>query len=157
MSGPIVLVLRVLLALALYAFLGAALWLMWQELRRTSARVGSSRVPAIRLEIRAKKRLPVVRAFSQPEIVLGRDPLSDVQIADQAVSARHALLSFHHGQWWLDDLGSTNGTRLNRDRLTGPTVLTSGDEIKCGQAHVVVSLSSRPRRASRSDLGGHDA
>jgi pSer/pThr/pTyr-binding forkhead associated (FHA) protein len=148
MSGSIVLALRLLLAIALYAFLGGALWMMWHDLRRSSARIANRKVPTIRLEVRSKKRPAVVRAYSQGEILLGRDPLADVPLSDEAVSARHALLSFHHEQWWLDDLGSTNGTRLNGEKLAGPTVLASGDEIKCGQVSVVVKLAARPLRAS---------
>lgn len=156
MSGPIVLVLRVLLAASLYAFLGWALWLMWQELNRTSNRLARRRVPAIRLEVRTKKGNQTPRAFTQPEIIVGRDPLADVTIADQAVSLRHALLSFHHGQWWLDDLGSTNGTRLNRVQLTGSTVLTNGDEIKCGQARLVVRLTPDPQPSNSQETAAHD-
>jgi pSer/pThr/pTyr-binding forkhead associated (FHA) protein len=157
MSGPIVLALRVLLAAALYAFLGVALWMMWHDLRRTSARIAGRRVPTIRVEVRSKRRPAVVRAYSQAEILLGRDPLADVPLADQAVSARHALMSFHHGQWWLDDLGSTNGTRLNGEKLAGSTVLMSGDEIRCGQASIVVKLAARPLRSSKTDAGMIDA
>ncbi len=140
MSGPIVLVLRLLLALALYLFLGLGLWLLWQDLRRT-ARSTDRKVPPIRLEIRGRKRPAISRAFSQPEILLGRDPSCDLALVDPSVSARHALLSFHHGQWWLDDLGSSNGTRLNHENVITATVITTGDEIECGRARLVVSLA----------------
>lgn len=142
MSGPVVLGLRLLLAFALYAFLGTALWMMWQDVRQTADRAASSTIPVIRLEVREAKQTPVMRAFSQGAVILGRDPLSDVPISDLAVSTRHAKLSFHDGQWWVDDLGSKNGTRLNSGMVTGSTVLTSGDEIRCGKAKVVVRLDT---------------
>lgn len=145
MTGTIVLVLRLLLAISLYSFLGIALWTMWQELRLAGNQAARPRVPPLRLEIRARRRAPVVRGFNQSEIVLGRDPLADVPLADTSVSARHALLSFHDGQWWLSDLGSKNGTRLNQEGLIGPTVLTNGDEIKCGQTRLLVELDAAPR------------
>ena len=141
MSGPFVLLLRVLLALALYAFLGLALWMLWQDLRQTARNVTSRSVPAIRLEIQNRKLGVTNRAFSQPEVILGRDPGCDVLLADPSVSARHALLSFHHGQWWLDDLGSSNGTRLNHEKVGTPTVLTTGDEIECGHVRVLIGLT----------------
>lgn len=144
MSGPIVLVLRLLLALSLYLFLGFALWMLWQDLRRTARNASDRRVPPIRLEIRNGKQPGTVRAFSQPQIVIGRDAECDLRLSDPSVSARHALVSFHQGQWWLDDLGSSNGTHLNRDRVETATVLTSGDEIECGRAHVVVSMVGEP-------------
>ncbi len=140
MSGPIVLVLRILLALALYLFLGLALWTIWQDLKRTGSQAASQKVRIIRLEVRVKKQPVIYRSFSQPEVTLGRDPVCDVPLDDEAVSARHARLSYHHGQWWVEDLVSTNGTSLNHEKLTTATVLTSGDEIRCGKARLAVNL-----------------
>jgi FHA domain-containing protein len=140
MSGPIVLGLRLLLTLALYAFLGWALWTIWQDLKRFALQASTGRIPAIRLEVRDRNRAPVSRTFSQPEITLGRDPACDIPLDEETVSARHARISFHHGQWWIEDMKSTNGTRLNKISLTTATVLTSGDEIKCGKVRMHVSL-----------------
>ena len=156
MSGPVVLVLRVLLALSLYVFLGLALWMLWQDVRQTARNATVRNVPAIRLEIQNREQAISQRAFTQPEVILGRDPGCDVRLADPSVSARHALLSFHHGQWWLDDLGSSNGTRLNHEKVSTATVLASGDEIECGYARVLVSLTgdSMPE-ISAGDDGQH--
>ncbi len=142
MTGPVVLLLRLLAMGALYAFLGVALWIMWQALRGASDAASLGRVPAMRLEIRQKGHPSVARSFAQAEVIIGRDPHSDISLNDKALSARHARLSFHDGQWWLDDLGSTNGTRLNRDRSVGATVLMTGDEIKCGSTRFLVTLPS---------------
>jgi pSer/pThr/pTyr-binding forkhead associated (FHA) protein len=60
---------------------------------------------------------------------------------DDTASARHAQLSYHHLQWWLEDLASTNGTILNDTPITMPTVITSGDEIRCGETHMTITLS----------------
>ena len=67
----------------------------------------------------------------------------------------HARLSFHDGQWWIDDLGSTNGTRLNRERVMGATVLVTGDEIKCGSTRILVKLPAK-RHAQAEPAGGRD-
>jgi pSer/pThr/pTyr-binding forkhead associated (FHA) protein len=48
------------------------------------------------------------------------------------MSAHHARLVHHHGQWWLEDLNSTNGTYLNSEKLTTSAVIITGDEFKCG-------------------------
>ena len=141
MSGPLVLILRVLLAAALYAFLGWALWTMWLDLRRVGMRAVSHNIRPIGLEVRFNKQPPSHRTFSQPEVILGRDPGCDVIIEDAAVSAHHARLSFHHGQWWLSDLESTNGTKLNNTKLTTAAVLTGGDVIKFGKARLIVELA----------------
>ncbi len=82
-----------------------------------------------------------MRYFSQAEITVGRDPGCDIPLLDETVSARHAHLTYHHGQWWLEDLTSTNGTKLNDLRITTPTVITSGDEIRCGSIGLSISLS----------------
>lgn len=140
MTGLVVLALRVLALLALYAFLGLALWIMWQELRHGLSVSSGGSAPPILLEVRSRNSEPVVRQFTQSDLVLGRDPASDVPMADKAVSARHARLRFHHGQWWVHDLGSKNGTRLNGHRLGVPTVLTTGDEIRCGAVRMLVTL-----------------
>jgi pSer/pThr/pTyr-binding forkhead associated (FHA) protein len=140
MIGPVVLVLRLLAAAALYAFLGVALWMMWQELQRSATLAREYKVPSIQLEIKADDQQHLLRLFTQPEVIVGRDPISDVPLNDKAVSARHARLSFHDAQWWVDDLGSTNGTRLNREQVQGATVLTSGDEVGCGSVSLIVTL-----------------
>ena len=140
MSGLIVLAFRILLALALYGFLGWAFWTIWLDLKHTGSQAALQKIRTIRLESKKKGQAPFFRSFSQPEVILGRDQTCDITLADESVSAYHAKLSFHHGQWWLEDLGSTNGTRLNRFKLSTATVVTSGDEIKCGKARLTVNL-----------------
>jgi pSer/pThr/pTyr-binding forkhead associated (FHA) protein len=139
MSAVIVLGLRILLALALYGFLGLALWTIWLDLRQAGLRATLYKVRTLRLEVRIKDKESFIRSFSQSEIILGRDPICDLPLDDESVSAHHAKLSFHHGQWWIEDLESTNGTRLNLDKLTTPTVVTTGDEIKCGNANLIIN------------------
>lgn len=141
MSGTLVLVLRVLLAAALYLFLCLTLWMIWQDLRRAGFQAMRPKVPALRIEIHTAAGEPFFRVFSQPEITLGRDPICELQLEDDAISARHAKFSFHHGQWWIEDLDSTNGTSLNAIKLTTATVLTNDDEIRCGKATLRVKLN----------------
>jgi hypothetical protein len=75
--------------------------------------------------------------------VLGRDATADITLADPAISRRHARLYRGADGVWLEDLGSTNGTYINGDRLTVPYRLRNGDEIKLGNSlasfHEVVS------------------
>ena len=141
MSGLIVLALRLLLAVALYGFLGWALYTLWREIQRQSFSLAARRTPGISLSVRHGRASPVIRHFSQPEIVVGRDPGCDIPVSDETVSTRHAQLTYHHGQWWVEDLASTNGTRLNKMDVTMPTVLTSGDEIQCGKTRLTVGLN----------------
>jgi pSer/pThr/pTyr-binding forkhead associated (FHA) protein len=142
MSGLIVLALRLLLAISLYGFLGWAIYTLWREVQRQSYSLAARRTPGISLSVRHGRAAPILRHFSQPEITLGRDPGCDIPLKDETVSTRHAQLTYHHGQWWLDDLASTNGTKLNKMPVTMSTVLTSGDEIHCGKTRLIVNLSS---------------
>lgn len=53
------------------------------------------------------------------EYIIGRHPSSDIRIKNKEVSSRHAAISYSHAaeSWFIQDLGSTNGTYMNRERL----------------------------------------
>jgi hypothetical protein len=142
MSGLLVLVLRILLAVVLYIFLGLTLWMIWQDLKRAGFQAARPKVPVLRLEVRLQDAEPFFRAYSQSEVTLGRDPICELCLDDEAISARHAKFDFHHGQWWIEDLHSTNGTSLNHTKLQTATVLMSGDEIQCGTTLLTVGLNT---------------
>lgn len=142
MSGSIILALRLILAFALFGFLGWALVSLWRDVRRQGVVLTNRRVTAINLTIHHGDAAPSVKNFTQPEITLGRDPGCDIPLFDDTVSTRHAQLTYHHNQWWVEDLLSTNGTTLNQIAVTMPTVLTAGDEIQCGDTRLTVNLST---------------
>src|SRR5574338_1241798 len=132
MIATTVLILRLILAIALYAFLGWALWTLLQELKQQGDKLAGQKTPELILSMLSDQGAESVRHFSQPEIMIGRDPNCDLAMMDEALSAHHARLTYHHGQWWLEDLNSTNGTFLNREKLTTAAVVISGDHFKCG-------------------------
>ncbi|GAB4537749.1 MAG: FHA domain-containing protein [Anaerolineales bacterium] len=140
MSGAVVLALRLAMTLALYIFLGWALYLLWQDVKKQSEALAKRRIPGIHLQASAAAPL-AAKYFTQQEIALGRDPACDLPLDHDTVSTRHARLAYHHGQWWLEDLSSTNGTTLNNDTVRAPVVITSGDEIQCGAARISVTIS----------------
>ena len=72
------------------------------------------------------------------QIVIGRDSNNGVAINDAEISRKHARLTFQGGKYVLDDLGSTNGTFVNGQRLAGPVVLKSGDVVSLGEQIVLV-------------------
>ena len=141
------LVLRLLLALALYAFLGWALFTIWRELRTHSLIVSTQRIPPITMNW-INNEGNISRQFTLPEIVVGRDPACDLVAPDEMVSARHARLSFHHNQWWVEDLQSTNGTFLNDERVYTATVLIDGDELRCGNLYLQVKFTGKATESS---------
>ncbi len=63
---------------------------------------------------------------------LGRGKENDVVLPDPFASNHHAVIHLRNGQYWLEDLGSRNGTYLNGLLLTRPAVLANGDQIKVG-------------------------
>lgn len=132
MIATLVLLLRLILAIALYAFLGWALWNLLREFKQQGDKLATQKKPAITLSIKIDQGKESVRQFSQPQIMIGRDTKCDLSMMDEALSAHHARLTHHHGQWWLEDLSSTNGTYLNREKLITPAVVITGDSFKCG-------------------------
>ena len=64
--------------------------------------------------------------------VIGRGATSDLALTDPGVSRRHASLSRQDGAWFVEDLGSANGTLVNGWRVTRPTRLKPGDVIGIG-------------------------
>jgi pSer/pThr/pTyr-binding forkhead associated (FHA) protein len=66
-------------------------------------------------------------------ITIGRAPDSTLVLTDDYVSTRHARLVPRGDQWLIEDLGSTNGTFLARDRVTSPTPVPVGVPIRVGR------------------------
>jgi pSer/pThr/pTyr-binding forkhead associated (FHA) protein len=71
------------------------------------------------------------------ELFLGRDLTSDLVINDPEVSRRHLRLVLDGATYRLEDLGSTNGTFINGQRLTAPVVLKPGEVITLGEKIVL--------------------
>ncbi len=90
-------------------------------------------VASIRLVINSGPTPGKVYPLEKPEIFIGRDLANDIVINDPEVSRRHARLSNQGNQYIIEDLGSTNGTSVNGQRLTGPYMLRPGEQITFGE------------------------
>src|SRR6266508_2389643 len=66
------------------------------------------------------------------EVVVGRSPDADVVVSDEEVSTRHASFVESDGVASVEDLGSTNGTLVNGERLTERRELAEGDRVRLG-------------------------
>jgi hypothetical protein len=64
--------------------------------------------------------------------VIGRAAECDLRLDDTFVSQEHARIFAKDGSWYVEDLGSTNGTFVNEQRLAAPAMLTTGDRIRVG-------------------------
>ena len=73
-----------------------------------------------------------------PEIIIGRDASNGIAINDAEISRQHAKLSLHGFAYVIQDLGSTNGTFVNRQRVTGGQVLNAGDTVSFGENIVLM-------------------
>ncbi|GAA2351780.1 phosphopeptide-binding protein [Catellatospora methionotrophica] len=78
--------------------------------------------------------------LGEAQITIGRAEDSTLVITDDYASARHARLVPRDGQWMVEDLGSTNGTYLDRSKVSGPTPVPLGVPIRIGRT----SLELRP-------------
>jgi pSer/pThr/pTyr-binding forkhead associated (FHA) protein len=72
------------------------------------------------------------------QITIGRDSSNEVAINDAEVSRKHSRMIFQGGKYVIEDLGSTNGTFVNGQRLAGPVVLKSGDVVSLGEQIVLM-------------------
>ncbi|MBN1667120.1 MAG: FHA domain-containing protein [Anaerolineales bacterium] len=90
--------------------------------------------PSYQLVMRAGPTPGKSFALSQSEIVIGRDLGADIVINAAEISRRHVMLRFQNGAYLIEDLGSTNGTFINGQRLSAPHVLRPGEMIMLGEA-----------------------
>jgi pSer/pThr/pTyr-binding forkhead associated (FHA) protein len=148
MSGPVLLALRILFTIGLYVFLGWALYILWLDFRRHSSLLAAKQPPWLTIFYPMEAETKSYR-FNLPEVTIGRDPACDCILSDSTVSATHARLMYRQGQWWVEDLRSTNGTFLNQDPVFTPLVLTNGDQLRCGQ--VLLSIGIEQLSAGRAE------
>jgi hypothetical protein len=144
----------------LYAFLGIILYVIWRDLRATGDAVpGSSTAPITEPISRPAGYLRVVEGYDtgvqtgdvfslQDHATLGRAPDNHVVLSDAYVSSYHARLDRRNGEWWLTDLGSRNGTRLNEVPITKPAPLASGDVIGIGQVELKLEIEDQNKEAN---------
>jgi len=143
MSAIILLTLRIALAITLYAFVISALLILWRDLKRQSKGAIPTVVPTIKITTQEDGTSESYE-YTLSEVTIGRDPNSSCQLDDNSMSAQHARLTYHHTQWWVEDLDSTNGTFLNQEPITTPQVITSGDNLRCGRIVFQIQIGDIP-------------
>ena len=97
----------------------------------------SRRIPK-ELVLHSPGAAPRVVPLSGHGVVLGRGPSADVHVEDVYISDEHAEVLPDDGSWSIRDLGSTNGTFLNGAKVTRPTPLAVGDQLRVGKTRVEV-------------------
>jgi pSer/pThr/pTyr-binding forkhead associated (FHA) protein len=71
--------------------------------------------------------------LGEEPVVIGRGSDCQIRLDDDYSSTRHARLFQSEGQWWVEDLGSTNGTYLDGQRVTRPVPAEIGGSIRIGR------------------------
>lgn len=66
-------------------------------------------------------------------MVIGRAPEAELRLDDTFASSQHARIFGRNGSWYVEDLGSTNGTFVNEQKLMAPAMIQPGDSIRIGQ------------------------
>jgi pSer/pThr/pTyr-binding forkhead associated (FHA) protein len=66
-------------------------------------------------------------------VLIGRGSDAAIRLDDDYVSTRHARIAASGDQWFVEDLGSTNGTFVGTVRITQPTTITMGTQVRVGK------------------------
>jgi hypothetical protein len=136
LTGPLG---KVVLLGAMYLLLAVVVWMEARELAHATTRRISPIAPARGKRIASRLVLsegngPPSANLVTPETLIGRDASCHVTIPDASVSHRHARVYHSDGEWYVEDLGSTNGTFVNDRPLTRPVVLRPGDTVTIGRS-----------------------
>lgn len=138
-EAVLLLVLRYLGALVLLGFLAAAFWIIVQDMQMTAAALSEKQQEQgfLRVLVGDAAALAPDTLFPlAPVTSMGRSNGNTIVIDDGYASAEHALITLRGEQWWLEDLGSRNGTLLNNLPVNEPVVLSTGDLITVGDTQL---------------------
>jgi pSer/pThr/pTyr-binding forkhead associated (FHA) protein len=140
MNAILVLILRSLLLIFAYGFIGWIIYTLYVELRQMSGQKDQSSIPPIIL-IANIDNASYEHRYIQTEIIIGRDPTCDLILDQETISLRHCKLFHQNKQWWTVDMNSTNGTYLNNSLVESATVLTDDDTLRLGTINILISIN----------------
>jgi pSer/pThr/pTyr-binding forkhead associated (FHA) protein len=135
--------LKYVFLIVLYVFIARAVRLIHLELKPAGARrpaaVVQTRQPS--KKVKTPKKVTVVEGDANKgksfdlgeELVIGRAEKCHIVLDDTYVSQMHARFFARGDSYMVEDLGSTNGTYLNRRRITSPIEVSRGDQVKIGK------------------------
>ena len=138
MSPQLIRLLTICLLLLIYLFFFRVLRAVWvgvrpaREMAPRGTRQPKAALPPSGLVVRTPETQRGRRYPLADELTMGRAAGCDVTVDDSYASQIHARVFRRDDNFLLEDLGSTNGTYLNRQNVSTPTVLKAGDQIQVG-------------------------
>ena len=152
MPEPLLNVLKICLLVLLYLFFFRVLRAVWAEVNlakaTTAPPTGSKRTAR---RTRSRERTPPKLKVIEPaamagqvfalgdELTVGRAAGCQITLDDTYASQLHARIFTRDDQLYVEDLGSTNGTDLNRRKVAAPMVVSRGDQIQIGSTVMEVA------------------
>lgn len=144
MSPELILfLLRVVSALALLAFAGIIGWLIYRDIKLLTEiqTDGLDQQGELQIIDGTPDLSEKANSFPlYPVTSIGRAVSNTIVLDHDFVSGRHALITLRGTQWWLEDLGSRNGTQLNDFPLEVASVVKSGDIISIGPIKMRIAV-----------------
>jgi FHA domain len=129
-------VLRLIFLAMLYAFLWMVVRALVRDLR-AAAREPTTELGRLVIVASPSGEPAAGAAFALDAITsLGRDVNNSIVLDDEFVSTTHAALTYRGRAWYVEDLGSTNGTFVNGSQVDGLAPIAFGDEIQVGQVRL---------------------
>jgi predicted component of type VI protein secretion system len=95
-------------------------------------------------------------ALSKDRMVLGRSSDNDIPIKHTSISREHCAFIHEAGEWFVEDLGSSNGTWVGESKLTDRVALAEKDIIKTGRARMTFHVGDIKDAEAAVDLGSDD-
>jgi len=92
----------------------------------------------LKIELKFKDSVLKTIVFDKEVITIGRHPKNDIQIDSLSVSSQHARIVKYHGKYLIEDLNSTNGTYLNKKKISKEK-LADNDVITIGK-HTLIPI-----------------
>lgn len=137
-------ILKYFFLLLIFIFLARAVRAMYLDVAGSRAPRSASRQPAPKMRAgRPPDRLSVValgektRVFDlDEELIIGRAERCQVVLSDRYASQVHARVFRRDDAVFLEDMGSTNGTYLNRKKVTSPIPVARGDRVRIGKTEL---------------------
>jgi hypothetical protein len=136
-------ILRLLFLALLYAFLWLVARALMRDLRSAAHEAGAELGRLLVLASPGGEPAPGASFSLDAVTTLGRDVNNTVVIDDEFASGSHAVLTYRGRAWFVEDLGSTNGTFLNGSQVDGVAPMAFGDELQLGNVRLRLERARR--------------